>query len=78
MLQQREVVGNVEDDMDEVLLKQVGNTIYAVLHLFAPSRLCLPRLNLFLNSFKCGLLFWFTGELLSLTWYFLPDRCVLS
>ena len=30
MLQQREVVGNVEDDTDEELLKQVGNAIYAV------------------------------------------------
>ena len=31
MLQQREVVGNVEDNTDEELLKQVGNAIYAVL-----------------------------------------------
>ena len=34
MLQQREVVGNVEDDTDEELLKQVGNVIYAVLDEF--------------------------------------------
>ena len=34
MLQQREVVGNVEDDTDEELLKQVGNAIYAVLNGF--------------------------------------------
>ena len=34
MLQQREVVGNVEDDTDEELLKQVGNAIYAVLDEF--------------------------------------------
>ena len=33
VLQQREVVGNVEDDTDEELLKQVGNAIYAVLDL---------------------------------------------
>ena len=33
MLQQREVVGNLEDDTDEELLKQVGNAIYAVLDL---------------------------------------------
>ena len=34
VLQQREVVGNVEDDTDEELLKQVGNVIYAVLDEF--------------------------------------------
>ena len=34
MLQQREVVGNVEDDTDEELLKQVGSAIYAVLDEF--------------------------------------------
>ena len=30
----REVVGNVEDDTDKELLKQVGNSIYAVLDEF--------------------------------------------
>ena len=33
-LQQREVVGNVEDDTDEELLKHVANAIYAVLDEF--------------------------------------------
>ena len=46
-----------------------SSTGSASFHLFAPSRLCLPHLKLFLNSFKYGLLLWFTGELLSLPWY---------
>ena len=31
MLEQREVVGNMEDDTDEELLKQVGNAMHTVL-----------------------------------------------
>ena len=43
MLQQREVVGNVEDDTDEKLLKQVGNGIYAVLDEFNSMQLGVTR-----------------------------------
>ena len=43
MPQQREVVGNVADDTDEKLLKQVGNAIYAVLDEFNSMQLGVTR-----------------------------------
>ena len=43
VLQQREVVGKVEDDTDEELLKQVGNAIYAVLDEFYSMQMGVTR-----------------------------------
>ena len=51
-LEQREIVGNMNDDTDEKLLNQVGNAMHIVLNEFPPRRFGEEKGNVVLQFFR--------------------------